>query len=738
MNLEKFYSIISQELSIKIDQVQATLSLLREGATIPFIARYRKEVTGSLDEVQIHDIQQRFNYLENLSKRKEEVLRLIGEQNKLTDELQVSIENATALQQVEDLYRPYKQKKRTKAMIAIEQGLEPLAKWVLDNKEKNKLELVAQTYLTKEVTSVEEVLAGVHEIIAQWVSDEASYREFIRKYAVYNAVLQTKVKNEEKDAQKVYRLYYDFHEKLSKVRPHSVLAINRSEKEEVINVKLVLDDQPIYRYIGQRMIDEGLPKEQVSLIEGAIKDAYKRFIAPSIERELRNEVKERADRQAISIFGQNLRNLLLTAPLKGKVVMGFDPAYRTGCKLAIINEMGAVLEKAVIYPHEATKGKVDEVKQAARWQKEGKIFKELINRHQVNLIAIGNGTASRESELFVAHMIKEIDRSVSFIVVSEAGASVYSASEIAREEFPDWEASERSAVSIARRVQDPLSELIKIDPQSLGVGQYQHDVSQKELTNQLEFVVNVAVNQVGVDINTASIPLLQHVSGLSKLTAQKIVERRETIGAFTNREDIRNVKRLGPKTYEQAIGFLRIIGGNNPLDQTKIHPESYGIAMNLLEREGLQLEDIGSVKVMNKLSEIEIESCAKELGTGIETLKDIIEGLLNPSADIRDGQATPTLRRDVLTLEDIEVGMVFEGVVRNVVDFGAFVDIGIKQDGLIHTSKLQRKGNKRFIHPTEIISVGQIVDVEVIKLDRESQRIGLKLIKIHGEEEYEK
>lgn len=733
MNPEKFYPIISQELSIKVNQIEAALSLLNEGATIPFIARYRKEMTGSLDEVQIHDIQQRFHYLENLSKRKEEVLRLISDQDKLTSDLQASIENATTLQQVEDLYRPYKQKKRTKAMIAIEQGLEPLAKWLLENKEAGKLETEVNRYLTEEVSSLEEALAGVHEIIAQWVSDEASYREFIRKYAAYNASIQTQVKNEDKDPQKVYGLYYDFNEKLSKVRPHNILAINRAEKEEVIQVKLVLDDQPIYRYIGQRMIEANLPKEQENLIETAIKDAYKRFIGPSIERELRNEAKEKADRQAIAIFGQNLRNLLLTAPLKGKVVMGFDPAYRTGCKLAIISETGAVLSKAVIYPHETSKGKVNEAKQAARWEKEGKTLKKLVSQYQVDLIAIGNGTASRESEMFVAQMIKEMDRSVSFIVVSEAGASVYSASEIARQEFPDWEASERSAVSIARRVQDPLAELIKIDPQSLGVGQYQHDVAQKELTEQLDFVVNVAVNQVGVDINTASVPLLQHVSGLSKTTAQNIVERRERVGAFTNRKEIQDVKRLGPKTYEQAIGFLRILGGDNPLDQTKIHPESYDITMALLNKEGIALESIGSLEANEKLSRLDLTASAKDMGIGLETLKDIVEGLLNPSADIRDGQATPTLRSDVLTLDDIEVGMVFEGIVRNVVDFGAFVDIGVKQDGLIHISKLQPRGKNRLTHPTEIISVGQIVDVEVIKLDKESQRISLKLVKIHGE-----
>ncbi|MBF6626784.1 RNA-binding transcriptional accessory protein [Aerococcaceae bacterium zg-BR9] len=724
-----FHQQISKETSISVEQVKATLNLLAEGSTIPFIARYRKEVTGSLDEVQIHTIEQRFGYLQNLSERKEEVTRLIGEQDKLTDELAQQIEQAQTLQQVEDLYRPYKQKRRTKAMIAIEQGLEPLAQWLLTNTEKHSVTDKAAEYITEDIVDIDAALTGAHEILAQWVSDNAEYREFIRKYSRYNALLVTKVKDESIDAQGVYHMYYDFSEKIEKVREHSILAINRAEKEGVLSVALHVDEAPALRYIQQRFIEHTLPHEQLALVEAAIADAYKRFIAPAIERELRNEATERADAQAIAVFGENLRNLLLTAPLKGQVIMGFDPAYRTGCKLAIINETGTVLDKAVIYPHIGHKGSDSRAGQKARWAKERKPFVDLIEKHQVTLIAIGNGTASRESEQFVSEVIKTLSRPVHYLVVSEAGASVYSASEIARQEFPEWEASERSAVSIARRVQDPLAELIKIDPKSMGVGQYQHDVAQKALTEQLDFVVNVAVNQVGVDINTASAPLLQHVSGLTKTTAQNVIALREELGSFTSRRQVKDVKRLGPKTYEQAIGFLRVVGGDNPLDQTNIHPESYDVAKKLLKSLDLSLSDIGSEEVNDVLNTLNIEETAAQLAVGAETLKDIIAGLKNPTADIRDGQATPILRSDVLSMEDLSLGMEMEGVVRNVVDFGAFVDIGVKQDGLIHISKLEQ--GRKVKHPSEVLSVGDIVDVEVIKLEIEKQRIGLKLKKIH-------
>ncbi|MGX7104757.1 Tex family protein [Globicatella sanguinis] len=726
---ELFNQQISKETGISIKQVEATLKLLAEGSTIPFIARYRKEMTGSLDEVQIYTIEQRHQYLINLSTRKEEVTRLIEEQDKLTEELRVAIEQAQTLQQVEDLYRPYKQKRRTKAMVAIEQGLEPLADWILSNREPINLSDKASEFIQDEVTTAEEALAGAHEIIAQKVSDNAEYREFIRKYSRYNAIVQTSLKNQEKDPQQVYHMYYDFSEKLDKVKEHNTLAINRAEREDVITVKINIDEEPVYRYIEKRFIKADLPTAQVALIQNAIQDSYKRFIGPAIERELRAETTEKADLQAIEVFGENLRNLLLTAPLKGKVVLGFDPAYRTGCKLAVINETGAVLEKAVIYPHEKAVGADTKAQHEAKWAKAGQQLTDIINRHQVELIAIGNGTASRESELFVSEVIHSLDRKVQYLVVSEAGASVYSASEIARQEFPDWEASERSAVSIARRVQDPLAELIKIDPKSIGVGQYQHDVAQKSLNEQLDFVVNMTVNQVGVDINTASIPLLQRVSGLTKTTAKNIVDLREELGHFSNREQVKDVKRMGPKTYEQAIGFLRVLGGGNPLDQTNIHPESYPIAEQILAKLAIDQKALGSKEANDQLAKLDLNQLVEELNVGKETLIDIIEGLKNPTADIRDGQPTPQLRSDVLKMEDLKVGMELEGVVRNVVDFGAFVDIGVKQDGLIHISKLTNK--RRVNHPNEIVAVGQIVDVEVIQLDLDKQRIGLKLVKIH-------
>lgn len=729
MNPEVFIQQLKSELQIKENQIKATLDLLAEGATIPFIARYRKEQTGSLDEVQIYNIQQRYQYLENLSNRKLEVIRLIDEQEKLSPDLEEKINGALTLQQVEDLYRPFKQKKRTKATIAIENGLEPLANWLRSDYEGKDILTKAEEFINDQVESPQAALEGAHEIIAQWVSDEPSFREFIRKFSAYNAKLVTQVKDVDKDPHHVYQMYYDFSEKLSNVKPHQILAINRAEKEEVISVKLDLDESPIVRYMQQRFIDPALPIDQSDFIGNAIQDAYKRFIGPAIERELRNEAKEKADQQAIAVFGQNLRNLLLTAPLKGKVVMGFDPAYRTGCKLAVINETGAVLAKDVIYPHESSKGKDSEAKKLERWSKAIPKILNLINQHKVDLIAIGNGTASRESEAFVAHLINHYQLKTKFLVVSEAGASVYSASEIARQEFPDWEASERSAVSIARRVQDPLAELIKIDPQSLGVGQYQHDVSQKSLTQELGFVVNVAVNQVGVDINTASVPLLQHVSGMTKVIAQNVVALRDELGRFVSRQEVKDVKRLGPKTYEQAIGFLRILGGDNPLDQTNIHPESYPLAEQILAYYEIDPQQIGTEEANQVLENANARALAEKFQAGQETVVDILQGLANPTADIRDGQATPTLRSDVLSMEDLQIGMELEGVVRNVVDFGAFVDIGVKQDGLIHISRLGQR--KHIKHPSQVLAVGQIVDVEVVELDIVKHRIGLKLNKIH-------
>ena len=712
---DKHLSQIAQETKIKINQVDAVLKLLEEGNTIPFIARYRKEMTGSLDEVQIHAIQQTHHKIISLFERKTDVERLIEEQGKLTADLQTAIQQATTLQQVEDIYRPYKQKRRTKATIAKEQGLEPLACWLQDPEGLGNIQDEAAKYLKDEIEDIESALQGAHEIIAEEVSDKADFRTFIRKYTLYNGCIVAKLKDPEKDPQKVYQMYYDFNEKLSNLQEHRTLALNRAEKEDVLTVKVQVDEEPAINYMAKRFIDPNLGVEKKILVQTAIEDAYKRFIQPAIEREIRSQATEIADAHAIEVFGYNLRNLLLQPPLKGKRILGFDPAYRTGCKLAVINETGYVLDKGVIYPHKPASQKQRE---AAAGQ-----LLDYIKKYKIDVVAIGNGTASRESEQFVSQVIKDHNLETQFIVVNESGASVYSASEIARQEFPDFQVEERSAVSIARRLQDPLAELIKIDPKSMGVGQYQHDVSQKELSNQLDFVVDMTVNQVGVDINTASIQLLQHVSGLTATTAKNIVANRNEIGSYSSRDQIRSVKRLGPKTFEQAIGFIRVLGGDNPLDQTSIHPESYDLADKVLAIAGLSREDIGSDAAEQALNQLEINELAKDLNAGKETIEDILKGLKNPTADIRDGQDAPILRDDVLSLEDLELGMQLQGVVRNVVDFGAFVDIGVKQDGLIHISKLSDKFIK---HPYQAVAVGDIIEVEVISIDRDSGRIGLK------------
>lgn len=705
---------VAKELKLPVDKVSVVLELLAEGNTIPFIARYRKEKTGALDEVQIHEIETRYRYVTQLAERKEEVKRLIDEQEKLTPELAGQIEAASTLQQVEDLYRPYKQKRRTKAMVAIEQGLEPLAQWLL-NEQAGDVEETAAGYLNEEVTDVAAALAGAHEILAQWVSDNAAYREFIRKYMRYNAILKTKLKKEEADPNQVYAMYYDFENKLSDLPAHRTLAFNRAEKEEVISVSIEVDEAPIFNYLERHVLSENLPEAKRVLGQAAIRDAYKRFIFSAIERELRNEATERADKQAIQVFGDNLKHLLLTPPLKGRTVLGLDPAYRTGCKLAVVNQTGKVLDKGVIYPH---KPAGERQRQAASGQ-----LADLIKAHGVEVIAIGNGTASRESEQFVAQVIKTLDQPVKYMIVNEAGASVYSASELARQEFPDYQVEERSAVSIARRLQDPLAELIKIDPKSIGVGQYQHDVAQKQLTEELDFVVNTTVNRVGVDVNTASVSLLQHVSGLTATTAKNLISLRDELGRFEDRRQIKDVKRLGPKTYEQAIGFLRIVGGKNPLDQTGIHPESYAVARMILDRAGIALDAIGSDHAVEALGALRPAQLAQELEVGQATIVDIIEGLKQPLHDIRDAGPAPILREDVMSLDDLEVGMQLQGVVRNVVDFGAFVDIGVKQDGLIHISKLSKKFIK---HPSEAVAVGDILEVEVTVLDKKKGRIGLK------------
>ncbi|HAQ4780460.1 Tex family protein [Enterococcus faecium] len=715
--------LVQKELSdYRPKQLTTVLNLLNEGNTVPFIARYRKEMTGSLDEVQIREIEERYAYLENLEKRKTEVIRLIDEQGKLTPELEAEITQAVKMQQVEDLYRPYKQKRRTKATIAKEKGLEPLAKWLMQLTD-GEVQSEAEKYIDKEkeVSSAEEALHGAHEIIAEQVSDNAKFRTWIRSYTYNKGMYVSNVKDEQADEKGVYEMYYDFAEPVHKMVSHRILATNRGEKEDILKVFFQVDEAAILAYLDRQIVKNPASPSS-SFVREAYQDSYKRFIQPAIERELRNELTEKADEQAIAIFGENLRNLLLQPPLKGKVVLGFDPAYRTGCKLAVVDATGKVLAIEVIYPH----------KPAAQAKREaaGPAFIQLINKYQVDMVAIGNGTASRESELFVAEQLKSADHKTYYAIVNEAGASVYSASEIARKEFPHLQVEERSAVSIARRLQDPLAELVKIDPKAVGVGQYQHDVSQKRLAEQLDFVVETAVNQVGVDVNTASPQLLQHISGLNKTTAQNIVIYREENGEFTARTQLKKVPRLGPKAYEQAIGFLRVPGGKNILDNTGIHPESYSIAKEILTSVQLSEKELGTEEAVEKLTRLSVEKLAESLSVGEETLTDILAGLTQPGRDMRVEMPAPLLRTDVLSMEDLKPGMELTGTVRNVIDFGAFVDIGVKQDGLVHISKLSKKFVK---HPTDVVSVGDIVTVWIEQVDTKKGRISLTMLSPYEE-----
>ncbi|MFS1279760.1 Tex family protein [Enterococcus lactis] len=715
--------LVQKELSdYRPKQLTTVLNLLNEGNTVPFIARYRKEMTGSLDEVQIREIEERYAYLENLEKRKNEVIRLIDEQGKLTPELETEITQSVKMQQVEDLYRPYKQKRRTKATIAKEKGLEPLALWLMQLTD-GEVQSEAEKYIDKEkeISSAEEALQGAHEIIAEQVSDNAKFRTWIRSYTYNKGMYVSQVKDEQADKKGVYEMYYDFAEPVHKMVSHRILATNRGEKEEVLKVFLQVDEAAVLAYLDRQLVKNPASPSS-SFVREAYQDSYKRFIQPAIERELRNELTEKADEQAIAIFGENLRNLLLQSSLKGKVVLGFDPAYRTGCKLAVVDATGKVLAIEVIYPH----------KPAAQAKREaaGPAFIQLINQYQVDMVAIGNGTASRESELFVAEQLKSADHKAYYAIVNEAGASVYSASEIARKEFPHLQVEERSAVSIARRLQDPLAELVKIDPKAVGVGQYQHDVSQKRLAEQLDFVVETAVNQVGVDVNTASPQLLQHISGLNKTTAQNIVSYREENGEFTARTQLKKVPRLGPKAYEQAIGFLRVPGGKNILDNTGIHPESYSIAKDILMTVHLSEKELGTEEAVEKLTRLSAEKLAESLSVGEETLADILAGLTQPGRDMRDEMPAPLLRTDVLSMEDLEPGMELTGTVRNVIDFGAFVDIGVKQDGLVHISKLSKKFVK---HPTDVVSVGDIVTVWIEQVDTKKGRISLTMLSPYEE-----
>lgn len=698
-------------------KITTVLNLLKEGNTVPFIARYRKEMTGTLDEVQIREIEERHTYLENLEKRKNDVLHTIEEQGKLTPELEKEIKQADKMQLVEDLYRPFKQKRRTKATIAKEKGLGPLAEWLLTFP-KTDVTAEAEKYIDEEqeVLTVEEALTGAHEILAETFGDEADYRQWIREFTFDNGRIVSVAKNEEADEKGVYEMYYEFSEAIKTVVSHRVLAMNRGEKEKILKVTLEIDENRIHSYLSNQIMKD-LSSTTAPYVEEAYMDSYKRFIGPAIEREIRSTLTEAADEQAIAIFGENLRNLLLQPPLKGKVVLGFDPAYRTGCKLAIVDATGKVMDIDVIYPHKPA---------GQRQREEAAVkFRKMIEEFGVEMVAIGNGTASRESETFVAENLKQVDRETFYVIVNEAGASVYSASDEARSEFPELQVEQRSAVSIGRRLQDPLAELVKIDPKSVGVGQYQHDVSQKRLEEQLDFVVETAVNQVGVNVNTASTSLLQRVAGLTKTTAKNIVVYREENGRFEKRNQLKKVPRLGPKAYEQAIGFLRIIGGKNVLDNTGIHPESYAEAEQVLEFAGLTLKDVGTPEAKEALANVNLNELAEKTDLGKETLKDILESLVKPGRDLRDDMAAPLLRKDVLSMEDVQPGMKLEGVVRNVVDFGAFVDVGVKQDGLVHISKL----SNRFVkHPTNVVAVGDIVTVWVDQIDVNKGRISLTML----------
>lgn len=718
-NRQGLMKTLAKELNFSEKQVRHVIELTEEGNTVPFIARYRKEWTNSLDEVQIRSILERWQYITQLENRKEEVLRLIHEKGKLTEELRRNITSATKLQEVEDLYRPYKEKRRTKATIAKEKGLEPLAEWLLTFAKDDVLEK-AKVFVNeeKEVQSPEEALQGAKDIIAEYVSDEASYRSWIRNTTFRKGTISAVVKDEEKDEKNVYEMYYSYEEPVQKVVPHRVLAMNRGEKEEILKITIVPPVEDILQFLHKKVIHHS-HAPSTNYVREAIEDGYKRLIQPSIEREIRKELTEVAEEQAIHIFSENLRNLLLQPPMKGKVALAVDPAYRTGCKLAVVDDTGKVLHIDVIYPHPPVR-KYDEAKKKCI---------SILEKYEVEVIAIGNGTASRETEEFIVDVLQAVSRDVFYIIVNEAGASVYSASELAREEFPDFQVEERSAVSIGRRLQDPLAELVKIDPKSVGVGQYQHDVSQKRLNESLTFVVETAVNQVGVNVNTASVSLLQYVSGLSKTVAKNIVKKREESGKFTKRAELKDIPRLGAKTYEQCIGFLRVLEGENPLDRTSIHPEQYKNVELLLKSLGLSITDVGQPHLQKRLEEVEVSSLSERTNIGEPTLRDIIDALIRPERDLRDELPKPLLKKGILKLEDLKRGMELEGTVRNVVDFGAFVDIGVKQDGLVHISKI----SKQFVkHPLDIVSVGQIVKVWVDDVDMKKGRVALSMLPLEG------
>ena len=703
---------IALELNIRIEQVKSTLKMLEGGNTIPFIARYRKEVTGNLDEEQIRSISEVYEYQVNLLKRKEDVIRLIDEKGLLTDKIKTEIMNASKLVEVEDLYRPYKEKKKTKATEAIKNGLEGLAKIILSFPKEL---YTVDKFLNDNVKTKEDAIEGAKYIIAEYISDNAYYRKWIRNDIYNNSKIVTKKKKNAVDEKKVYEMYYDYSEDVKYIKPHRVLAINRGEKEGVLSVSLEYNKEYIYNYLEKKLIkDEN--SECTVYVKDAIVDSYKRLIGPSVEREIRSELTEKSEEGAIEVFAKNLENYLLTPPMKDKMILGLDPAYRTGCKLAVIDYTGQMLDIKVIYPHEPKND----------FEGSKKIVLDLIDKYNIDIIAIGNGTASRESETFIANVIKDAKRSVSYIIVNEAGASVYSASKLAIEEFPNLHVEERSAISIARRLQDPLSELVKIDSKSIGVGQYQHDVKEKNLNEALDFVVSKSVNNVGVNINTASASILKYISGLTKKSIEKIIDFRNKHGRFNSRNELIDNKILSAKAYEQSIGFMRVLDGSNPLDKTSIHPESYNKTTKLLESIGMNYDSLGTEELISKLDNINIDDYSKKLDIDIYTLEDIINSLKKPNRDPRDDFDKPILKSDVLHIEDLKKGMKLEGTVRNVVDFGAFIDIGIKNDGLVHISKITDRYIK---HPSEVLSVGDIVTCYVDEVFLDKGKVALSLIK---------
>ena len=702
---------ISKELNVKDTQIESVLKLLEDGNTIPFIARYRKEATGALDEEQIRVINEHYEYQVNLLKRKEDVIRLIDEKGLLTDEIKTNIMNSKKLVEVEDIYAPFKEEKKTKATEAIKNGLEPLAKIIMSFPTSFNEENVKK-FLNENVKTTEDAIQGAKYIIAEWISDNAYYRKWIRSYFYKNALITSKLKKNAEDENKTYEMYYEYSENIKYIKPHRVLAINRGENEKILSVSIDVNNDEILSYLESKIIKKESPVKEY--IIDAIKDSYKRLINPSIEREIRSDLTSISEDKSIEVFKENLENLLLIAPMKDKNVLGFDPAYRTGCKLAVVDSTSNVLNISVIYPHEPHN----------KWEEAKQTIKDLIKKYNIDIVAIGNGTASRESEKLVSETLKEV-QNCKYAIVSEAGASVYSASPLAINEFPDLTVEKRSAVSIARRLQDPLNELVKIDPKSIGVGQYQHDVSQKKLTESLDFTVSKCVNNVGVNINTASPSILKYISGMTKSAIDKVIKYREQNGKIKSREELKKKKLLSEKVYEQAIGFMRVVDGDNPLDKTNIHTESYDKTNKLLNYLNMTTNDIGTNELITKLNNLEVSTLSKELDIDMYTLNDIIESLKQPNRDYRDDYEMPLLKSDILTIDNLTLGMKLEGTVRNVVDFGAFIDIGLHSDGLVHISKIT---NKYIKHPSEVLSVGDIVSCYVIDIKKENEKVSLSLI----------